>query len=67
METIFGSNVTVEELAKRIGLPLSIVIGLLAIAVIWWNWDEVKKRPGVARTLAYLRGKLFPAPEMPFR
>ena len=29
METIFGSNVTVEELAKRIGLPLIVVIGVL--------------------------------------
>jgi hypothetical protein len=39
---------TIFDLAKRIGLPLSVVIGLLAIVGvlwIWWNWDEIEKRP----------------------
>jgi hypothetical protein len=50
------------DLAKSIGLPLSFAIALLAIAGVWWNWDEFKKRPGVARTVAYLRRKWFPTP-----
>lgn len=53
---------TILDLAKRIDLPLGVVVFLLPIAAIWWNWDEVKKRPGISRALAYLRGKLFPAP-----
>jgi hypothetical protein len=47
---------------KRIGLPFSLLVVLILIGWIWWNWDEVKKRPGISRIIAYVRGKWSPAP-----
>ncbi len=35
--------------------PAVLAVSALVIALIWWKWEELAKRPGVAKLLARLR------------
>ena len=52
-----------RRLRRRVGVPGAVAI-VLAIggAYIWWQWDEIAKRPGVAEIVAWLnREPIIPA------
>jgi hypothetical protein len=51
-----------EELSTQFGLPAAVLI-VLALAGLWlyWNWDEVAKRPGIDPVLARFRRRTLPS------
>ena len=51
------------RLRKRVGLPVAILIGIMiGGAVLWWFWEDVAKKPGVADIVAWFeRRPVLPA------
>lgn len=40
------------RIRQRFWLPVAVLLALSAAAgFVWWNWDDIAKRPGVARVL----------------
>jgi len=42
-----------ERMRQRFGLPVAILLALsVAGGLVWWNWDDIAKRPGVDWVIA---------------
>jgi tetratricopeptide (TPR) repeat protein len=54
-------KVSFDRLRQRFGMP---VAGLLTLSVagglVWWNWDDIAKRPGVEWVLAWFNQRALP-------
>ncbi len=49
-----GWKASFRQMRKQFGWPAAALITLSsAVGFVWWNWDEIAKRPGIewARTL----------------
>jgi tetratricopeptide (TPR) repeat protein len=56
-----GAIASVRDLAKRIGWVRTVLIVLAAAGgFIWWNWDDIAKRPGVERVLQLVEQRPLP-------
>ena len=68
LDWVFSWKEPFEWLRQRIGLPLTIVVSLSVAAIVasglvWWEWDDIVKRPGVHWLVAHYNQKpILPAP-----
>lgn len=51
-----------ERIRQRFGLPVAVLLFLsVAGGLVWWNWDDIVKRPGVGSLLARFNQKALPS------
>jgi hypothetical protein len=56
-----GWKTSFERVRQRFGMPVAILLGLsVAGGMVWWNWDEIAKRPGIEWVLAWFHQKALP-------
>ncbi len=56
-----GWKASFEQLRQRFGTLVAISLVFLgALSLVWWNWDELKKRPGVEWIVAHVIHRTFP-------
>jgi hypothetical protein len=65
LSEIFGrARMEISEFGKLrdyVGtLPAALIISVLLIILIWWKWDELAKKPGIAELLARLARRRIP-------
>ncbi len=53
-----------ERVRQRFGLPVAILL-ILSVAggLVWWNWDDIAKRPGVDWVIAHFSQHAVPIAE----
>jgi hypothetical protein len=52
---------TFDRLRNRFGAPVAILLVLtLAGGLVWWNWDDISKRPGIIELLSWLSERPIP-------
>jgi len=55
-------NASFERVRQRFGMPVAVLLSLsLAGGLVWWNWDDIAKRPGVESILARFKQRALPA------
>ena len=56
-----GWRASFDRLRKQFGLPVAaLLIFSIACGVIWWNWEEIAKRPGIERGVEFLHEQPLP-------
>jgi hypothetical protein len=54
-----GWKASFEQLRQRFGTLVAItLVFLVALSLVWWNWEELKKRPGVEWIVAHIERNL---------
>ena len=47
-----------NRLRKRFGAPLAaLIVVALVIFGVWWNWDEITKKPGISEIVLWIERK----------
>jgi hypothetical protein len=60
-DSLTGWKASFELLRHRFGTLVTIsLVCLLVLSVVWWNWEELKKRPGVEWIVAHIIHITFP-------
>lgn len=50
-----------ERIRQRFGMPVAVLLALsVAGGLVWWNWDDIAKRPGVELILARFKQRALP-------
>jgi hypothetical protein len=50
-----------ERMRQRFGTPVAVLLALsVAGGLVWWNWDDIAKRPGVESILARFKQQALP-------
>jgi hypothetical protein len=53
-----GFRQNFDRLRKRFGAPLAVLIVVaLVIFGVWWNWEEISKKPGISEIVAWIERK----------
>ena len=61
IDWLFGWKASFERVRQRFGLPVAVLLTLsVAGGLVWWNWDEIAKRPGVEFNSRALQPKSAP-------
>jgi hypothetical protein len=56
-----GWKASFERIRQRFGTPVAVLLALsVASGLVWWNWDDIAKRPGVERVLAWFNQRALP-------
>jgi hypothetical protein len=56
-----GWKASFERMRQRFGMPVAVLLALsVAGGLVWWNWDDIAKRPGVESILARFQQKALP-------
>jgi tetratricopeptide (TPR) repeat protein len=56
-----GWKASFERMRQRFGLPVAILLALsVAGGLVWWNWDEIAKRPGAEWVLDLIKRRPIP-------
>ncbi|HXZ01507.1 MAG TPA: tetratricopeptide repeat protein [Stellaceae bacterium] len=51
-------------LRNRFGVSAAVIVAVLAVAaVVWWQWDEIAKKPGVSAVVAWIMRTPLPSVE----
>jgi hypothetical protein len=65
IDWLSGWKASFDRLRKQFGLPVAaLLIFSLACGVIWWNWEEIAKRPGIERGVEFLHEQPLPIAPM---
>ncbi len=50
-----------DRLRQRFGLPIALLLVLTVIGgLVWWQWDDIAKRPGIEAFVAWFHQKALP-------
>jgi tetratricopeptide (TPR) repeat protein len=61
IDWLSGWKVSFDRLRARFGMPVALLFILsVACGVIWWNWEEIAKRPGIERGVKFLDQQPLP-------
>jgi hypothetical protein len=56
-----GWKASFERMRQRFGMPVAVLLALtVAGGFVWWNWDDIAKRPGVESILARFKQRALP-------
>jgi tetratricopeptide (TPR) repeat protein len=56
-----GWKASFERIRQRFGMPVAVLLALsVAGGLVWWNWDDIAKRPGVEAIFARLNQRAVP-------
>jgi hypothetical protein len=56
-----GWKASFERTRQRFGMPVAVLLTLsVAGGLVWWNWDDIAKRPGVESILARFNQRALP-------
>jgi hypothetical protein len=56
-----GWKASFERIRQRFGMPVAVLLALsVAGGLVWWNWDDIAKRPGVESLLARFKQRALP-------
>jgi hypothetical protein len=56
-----GWKASFERIRQRFGMPIAVLLALsVAGGLGWWNWDDIKKRPGIERAIEYFNRTAIP-------
>ena len=48
IDWLSGWKASFERMRQRFGMPVAVLLALsVAGGLVWWNWDDIAKRPGV--------------------
>jgi hypothetical protein len=57
-----GWKASFERTRQRFGMPVAVLLALsIAGGFVWWNWDDIAKRPGVEWAIARFHQHAVPA------
>jgi hypothetical protein len=53
IDWLSGWKASFERIRQRFGMPVAVLLALsVAGGLVWWNWDDIAKRPGINRACA---------------
>jgi len=56
-----GWKASFELIRQRFGMPFAVLLTLsVACSLVWWNWDDIARRPGVESILARFNQRALP-------
>jgi tetratricopeptide (TPR) repeat protein len=62
IDWLSGWKASFGRIRQRFGLPAAILLALaVTCGLVWWNWDDIARRPGVEWGIAHLRQHTVPA------
>jgi hypothetical protein len=61
IDWVSGWKASFERIRQRFGMPVAVLLALsVAGGFVWWNWDDIAKRPGVESILARFQQRALP-------
>jgi hypothetical protein len=61
IDWLSGWRASFWRISQRFGMPVAILLGLsVAGGLVWWNWDDIAKRPGVESIHARFNQRTLP-------
>jgi len=61
IDWVSGWKASFERIRQRFGMPVAVLLALsVAGGLVWWNWDDIAKRPGVESILARFNQRALP-------
>jgi hypothetical protein len=56
-----GWKASFERIRQRFGMPVAVLLAFsVAGGWVWWNWDDIARRPGVESILARFKQRALP-------
>jgi hypothetical protein len=57
-----GWKASFERIRQRFGMPVAVSLAfLVASGLVWWNWDDIAKRPGVNWAFEWYSQRALPS------
>jgi hypothetical protein len=61
IDWLSGWKSSFARVRQRFGMPVAVLLALsVAGGLVWWNWDDIAKRPGVESILARFKQRALP-------
>jgi hypothetical protein len=61
IDWLSGWKASFERTRQRFGMPVAVLLALsVAGGLVWWNWDDIVKRPFVEPVLARFKQQALP-------